>query len=555
MADMLGFFREVDGLWRKHGFEVAFRKLEEHPKCNLRARLSATVGGERDLADILQIKDLACKAIHEVGPTPEALITWLTDRINASDDKNTEKDAEEYARELESESDAVKIMTIHVSKGLQYPVVFIVLPAKDGIKDGPYPYHDDYGRLIFSAGQRNGPLVILPDEYKEENYRERIRLLYVAMTRAKQRTIVIKQSKVVESWPTDALLYRAQERIANGALPSVSITSYENDDPVLPDYEAKSGFVGEFCAAPETTRHLESKRPSRGSYTSLAPVGGGDADGKDYDPDTVFNASGEDGDEVHPIFKLAGGTKAGICWHEILEKIPFNAGITEILDLTRKTLRIHGLANEDEEQFTADVSTIGDMISKTLNFRLASPNGSSFSLSETDPSARLSEWEFYFPSRAALPWTSHIKDVLERHWKNDPSKLQFIQAMAGWIRPVPEGFLKGFLDLVFRHGDYYYVVDWKSNQLTRDVSGFTRKGVLDEMAKEGYFFQYMLYLVVLHRFLKETLGKSYSWERNFGGVRYYFLRGIAAGGEAPVYADRPSAELLDELSTVLGLEG
>ena len=84
---------------------------------------------------------------------------------------------------------------------------------------------------------------------------------------------------------------------------------------------------------------MESKRPSRGSYTSLAPVGGGDADGKDYDPDTVFNASGEDGDEVHPIFKLAGGTKAGICWHEILEKIPFNAGITEILDLTRKTLQ------------------------------------------------------------------------------------------------------------------------------------------------------------------------------------------------------------------------
>jgi len=61
--------------------------------------------------------------------------------------------------------------------------------------------------------------------------------------------------------------------------------------------------------------------------------------------------------------------------------------------------------------------------------------------------------------------------------------------------------------------------------------------------------------VVLHRFLKETMETNYSWERNFGGVRYYFLRGIAAGGEAPVFEDRPSEALLDKLSAALGLEG
>ena len=81
------------------------------------------------------------------------------------------------------------------------------------------------------------------------------------------------------------------------------------------------------------------------------------------------------------------------------------------------------------------------------------------------------------------------------------------------------------------------------------------EGVRAEMAKEWYFLQYLLYSVVLHRFLKETLGADYSWEKNFGGVRYYFLRGIAAGGKAPVFADRPSEAVLDRLSAALGLEG
>ena len=73
------------------------------------------------------------------------------------------------------------------------------------------------------------------------------------------------------------------------------------------------------------------------------------------------------------------------------------------------------------------------------------------------------------------------------------------------------------------------------------------------MAEQGYFFQYMLYAAVLHRHLKATLGENYSWERCFGGIRYYFLRGIAAGGAEPVFADRPSEALLDEFSEALGM--
>ena len=547
VADMLGFFTEVNDLWRKRGFEVAFRKLEGHPRCNLRVRLSANAGGERDLADIMQINDLACKAVHEIGPTPEALVNWLTDRINASGDKTKEQDSEEYARELESEADAVKIMTIHVSKGLQYPVVFIVLPLRDARTDGPYPYHDEAGNLFFCTGETENEA---PDQ---EKYDERIRLLYVAMTRAKQRTITIKAAKC-SSWPTDSLVSRASTRMAEqGYTPTVTISTHEDDAPLLPPYTAECSFCGVLSAAAEVGREIESKRPSRGSYSSLAPIGGvGDEEGRDYDREERFGSSDES-ETMHPIFALAGGAKAGICWHEILENVRFSAEMPEIVSLVRRMLRLHGLASEDEEAFSKDVGTVSDMIFKTLRYRLHSPGGEIFTLAQTDPAARVSEWEFHFPSLAARPWTTSIKAVLEKHWSGDDTKLAFLKAMEGWNRPVPEGFIKGYLDLVFRYGDYYYVVDWKSNQLGRDVKRFNAKGVAAEIAEAGYYFQYMLYAVVLHKFLKETLKEKYSWERNFGGVKYYFLRGIAAGGEAPVFSDRPSESLLDELAEVLGL--
>ena len=133
--------------------------------------------------------------------------------------------------------------------------------------------------------------------------------------------------------------------------------------------------------------------------------------------------------------------------------------------------------------------------------------------------------------------------------------MAFLKELEGWNRPIPKGYLKGFLDLVFRKDGYYYVIDWKSNSLTRHVADIMEEGITAEMASAGYFFQYLLYSAVLHRFLKETMGADYSWERNFGGIRYYFLRGIPFNGEKAVFCDRPGEVLLDKLCAALGLEG
>jgi exodeoxyribonuclease V beta subunit len=216
---------------------------------------------------------------------------------------------------------------------------------------------------------------------------------------------------------------------------------------------------------------------------------------------------------------------------------------------------LHGLASSDAEKAASDAAVVADMVEKTLAWRLDPPAGSSFSLRDVSGADRFSEWEFDFSSAAAAATTEAIAAILREEWRDDPSKSSFLKATAGGKRPIPKGCLKGFVDLLFRYDGYYYVVDWKSNTIGGTPASFDSEGVTAEMAGAGYFFQYLLYAAVLHCFLKETMGTSYSWEKNFGGIRYYFLRGIAAGGAAPVFADRPAGRLLDRLSAALGLEG
>ena len=544
VADMLGFFAELNSVWLKRGFDAAFKKLESHDRCRLRARFAAMRDGERCLADILQIRDLALNAIREIGPTPEALVGWLTDRINQSGEKGGEEDSEEYARELESEADTVRIMTIHVSKGLEFPIVILPLPGGAGRFDGPFVFHDN-GQLVFSPSN--------DQPCKGETTLEGIRKLYVAMTRATKRTIVLSPDRNVYTWPYKKLFENVKAWKGKDGFP-VKWTAYEPPETPYPRYEPLKPLAGELTDVPDDARSFARQNPSKGSYSSLAPSAHEDADGHDYERGSTVLTRPADEGPGHPIFKICGGAEVGICWHEILEKIPFDADDSAVTEQVRRSMRLHGRGASGTEKFDSEASVVSEMIAKTLRYELVDPNGTAFRLSEVEGSKRRSEWEFNFSSATAEKTTEALRDVISRYWRaDDPEKKPFLDAMMNWKKPIPDGFMKGFLDLVFQHGDYFYIVDWKSNILNRSASGFDKVGVTEEMAEAGYFFQYLLYSVVLHRFLKETL-EGYSWEKHFGGVRYYFLRGIASDGAAPVFADRPPEAMLDELAAALGIK-
>ena len=97
------------------------------------------------------------------------------------------------------------------------------------------------------------------------------------------------------------------------------------------------------------------------------------------------------------------------------------------------------------------------------------------------------------------------------------------------LRHVParkfEGFLDGFIDLIFEHGGRYHLLDWKTNRIANNSPG----ALADVMAEHHYFLQYHLYGLALDRLLSRRLGESYDPAKHLGNVYYVFLRGVEPG--------------------------
>ncbi len=593
LAEKVLVFNELYRQWQKNGFSFFLKKLDMasyHNGLCFRERLARLPDGERCLADIQQITDLAFHAASESGGSPENLFDWLNSRILGLQN-DTEYKADEYIRQLESESKSVQIVTIHKSKGLEYPVVilpiFESIVQKESSQDKLRFWHDpeDSYQLKCAVGSN--------DFSQAEERQEGIREWYVALTRASKKMVVI--TGVETEKPNEKPKKKAEQKASSPETTSPAESVEKSPCPIWDAlyqnlqvnssgcvskpyqevcYTVKEAeqAVGKYSA--ETEVCLEQGKLFDGtfsfaqtqcSYSSLSPSRQTNKmegnEGKDNDNEDEIPQLPDIIDQ-HSIFQFPGGEKTGSCWHEILEKIAFDADDKAIQTLTDETLSICGFQPDvslAENTSETSGSVIADMIKKTLDFKITAPNGNVFSLHEVKEADRLSEEEFSFSTRKARSNTSELAGIIRKYWQADETKAVFLETMEDWVRYIPKGSVKGFMDLIFRHGDYYYVVDWKSNSLGGDKDAFTREGVRMEMAKHGYFFQYLLYSAVLQSYLKNAMGKSYSWEKHFGGVRYYFLRGIAAADAAnvkiaPVFEDRPSENLLDELAAAFGME-
>jgi exodeoxyribonuclease V beta subunit len=113
--------------------------------------------------------------------------------------------------------------------------------------------------------------------------------------------------------------------------------------------------------------------------------------------------------------------------------------------------------------------------------------------------------------------------------------------------------MKGYIDLVFCQAGKFYIVDWKSNFLGTNLSEYEPDNLRKVMAREHYYFQYLIYAVALHRYLQIRL-PGYRYEENFGGSFYVFLRGLGtgAGSDAGIYRDKPAGSLIRGLSDLFG---
>ncbi len=118
--------------------------------------------------------------------------------------------------------------------------------------------------------------------------------------------------------------------------------------------------------------------------------------------------------------------------------------------------------------------------------------------------------------------------------------------------PPLAGYLRGYIDLLFRHDGRYYVVDYKSNHLGPDAADYMPARLVPAMAVHDYYLQYLFYVVAVHCHLQQRLA-GYDYAEHFGGVYYLFLRGMADAHPAGcgIYHDRPAQALVEELAAVI----
>jgi exodeoxyribonuclease V beta subunit len=246
------------------------------------------------------------------------------------------------------------------------------------------------------------------------------------------------------------------------------------------------------------------------------------------------------------------GRRAGDFFHSILEEIDFStAGDEELIDAANEKLEQLGFAGaeplETRDRYIA-------LAVRGLREFLETPlDRAGLRLVDVPLDRRLSELEFRVPvapGRGASALTpKRLSEVFRRH-PSAALPCEYADRVEALRFSALAGFLKGYVDLVFLHGDRYYVVDYKTNHLGDFVGDYHVERMAAEMAESHYFLQYHLYTLAVTR-LFERFVRGYAYETHFGGVYYLFMKGMRPGAPGGVFFEKPPRERLDALSRAL----
>ncbi|OHD27334.1 MAG: hypothetical protein A2Y34_15795 [Spirochaetes bacterium GWC1_27_15] len=408
---------------------------------------------------------------------------------------------------LETEEDKVKIITIHSSKGLEFPVVFIFGGFSKGNPKSYFKFHNAEKKLVYDLTKDDANKIIFNEE--EEN--EEKRLFYVAITRAIFKLYIPYFEPKIKNklGPLGTFIKNIiEETFFQENNPNVEIIKCgENLQTILQKNILKEDIVkNEDILLPErlfveVDKSIRDKKIEILSFSSIKKEEG--------QKETYGNFAQKEedtgGDEEVEKDTLPSGNRVGSMFHSILENIDFclASQITEntsdkkfetIYSLIDKNFNDYILKyskNLSDEKIKIYKNKILEIILNTLNTPI---DKDGFKLSMLKNEDKLHEVQFYYP----ITQTKDIK-IEEVNYK--------------------EGFLTGFIDMIFKKENKYYILDWKSNKyLTYQGENFSNR------VKKEYGLQYELYSIALIRYLKSVL-PDFDYDKHFGGIYYIYLRG------------------------------
>lgn len=560
--------RELHAIWQSQGVLTMLRQTLH--RLDLPARWLSETGGERRLTNFLHLAELLQNASTQLDGE-QALVRWLGIQIEEG-----RAGSEEQVVRLESDADLVKVVTVHKSKGLEYPVVCLPFAASHRKVDAA---RTPFVHLMDEHGARQLVLDLSDPHVKEaadrDRLREDLRLMYVALTRARHslwvglpavgdaRNPVCTNHLSATGYllagaqavTPAALLERLQALAAQEAqitlhpFPSdIGVTTLLRDEqwPALikpPAYTAqfdRRWTIGSFSALVRALGTVATSpapvvtlRPADDEWPLAAPAEGGE-EGTDLHHEPAIPEVSEAAPLPAPWHRFTKGAVAGNFLHDQLEWLASEGFALDRPDVVERLQRESERAGRQDQ-----ADEIRQWLQAVVTLPLPQVGASLRQLRH-----RLPEMEFWLPAGQLQART--IDTLCQAH------------LLSQRPRPtLPErelhGMLMGFADLVFEHEGRYWVLDYKSNHLGDSGAAYTHAQLEGAMAEHRYDVQAAIYLLALHRLLRARLGEAYEPTEQLGGAVYLFLRGID-GPEQGAYVMPPVWPLLDALDDLLATQ-
>ena len=594
-SSRFGAWREI---WLSRGVGAMLRMIVDTGAGDLLRRAN----GPRRLTNLHHLTELLQEAETGNRYSPAGLIAWFGRGIDGR--VGLEEGREDaFTLRLDSDEELVRIMTIHKSKGLEFPVVY--LPFAWYTRQNSGGSGSSVGHHLRDGDGFPAVLDLAPDGESRkrrmlEEFGESVRRLYVALTRARERCVVVwtragKKNK--ELPPLAWLMHRSarQDEIlsascgggAPGSNSAVPDAVAEVHDELQSEFRAKSrdefradvvavankcprGIeiqeIGDDAALIANTieeqTDLECRAFSRAtrrirqmtSFTALTAehaaaypahrlveTGAPDHDETEGDVDAESDEREiQPEPSEHNAFNFPRGIHVGSCLHRIFEILDKNRG-REVDQVCGEQLARAGI----EAKWR---SAARSMVENTLETELREPGQGGFRLADID--SRLTELEFFFPVEGLR--AGGLNQLLGDH--GYPNLLAGASnGQQTWDTHVIDGYLRGFIDLTFAREGRWYVLDYKSNWLGNQAEDYEPEPLGHAMREHRYQLQYLIYLLALHRYLRTRL-PDYDYERHIGGAFYLFLRGMdpAAGMARGVWFDRPAKQCIEALDEFMG---
>lgn len=585
--DTLERFAGYKEQWRKSGVLPMLRSYMHDFAVPARLFAQQSAGdqqGERQLTDLLHLAELLQAAsTHHDGE--HALIRHLEECIEEGGQVGVDGDASRVR--LESDAGLVQIVTVHKSKGLEYPLVFYPFAyhcRPETSLELPATWHDTSGQQhvlanLADATEEQHQLIL--DNREHERLAEDMRKLYVALTRARYATWVALAP--VDLLGSSAMGYllggpeacsadTLQDKLAEwaGSCSHISVSGF----PQVLDERYQHGDAPAFEPVWRSMSRRIERRWSLSSYSSLSRLAverfehaavlhpdiaslalADEPRMETFLEGYVAEATVDEAIDLHAYRRLneelvapaAGihafpkGATAGTFLHDLLEWVLVKGARQTLADHTALQAEVQRRCESRGWQAHTDVvvSWLQDFFMHP--FRLAQLGGADFgNLVLADLTRVLPEMEFWFGVRDAnLPL---LDALVTRHF------------VAGRPRAVIaagqlNGMLRGFIDLVFEHEGRYYVADYKSNWLGASSLAYDEAAIGDAILEHRYDLQSAIYLFALHRLLKSRLGDRYDYEQHVGGALVFFVRGIHSASQG-LHFERPPLAVLEHMESL-----